>query len=93
VPVFVLRTFRVVWVVSRSLSEFFLILGGHFNAQGWTSHAFSIGQNISEWNCSIAKTSSGQRPSLVSPATLRSLAGVPSGVRFDCCVTAERSVE
>jgi hypothetical protein len=48
---------------AHQFSEFFLILGRHFNAQGWTSHALSMGQNISNWNCFIAKTLGGQRPS------------------------------
>ena len=44
-------------------SKFFLILGGDLNTQGWTSHALSMRQNISDWNCFMAKSSSGQRPS------------------------------
>ena len=46
---------------AHQLSEFFLVPGGHFNTQGWTSHALSMGQNISGWNCLITKSSSGQR--------------------------------
>jgi hypothetical protein len=48
---------------AQQLSKFFLIFGRHFNTQGWTGQALSMGQNISEWNCFLAKTSSGQRPS------------------------------
>jgi hypothetical protein len=48
---------------AHQFSEFFLISGGHFNTQGCTSHARSMGQNISEWNCFIAKFSSGHKPS------------------------------
>jgi hypothetical protein len=47
---------------AQQLSKFFLIFGRHFNTQGWTGQALSMGQNISEWNCFLAKTSSGQRP-------------------------------
>lgn len=48
---------------AHQLPEFLLILGGHFNPQGWTSHTLSMCQNISDWNCLIANSSSGQRPS------------------------------
>ncbi|HET9397138.1 MAG TPA: hypothetical protein VFO36_13910, partial [Nitrospiraceae bacterium] len=44
-------------------SKFFLIFGRDLNMQGWTSHALSMRQNISDWNCFIAKSSSGHRPS------------------------------
>jgi hypothetical protein len=39
---------------AHQFSEFFLMLGGHFNAQGWTSHALSMSQNIFHWNCFAA---------------------------------------
>jgi hypothetical protein len=52
---------------AHQLSELFLILRGHFDAEGWTSHDLSMSQNISRWNCFISKSSRGQRPSVVSP--------------------------
>jgi hypothetical protein len=48
---------------AHQLPEFFLMLGRHFNTKGWTGHTVSMGLTMSEWNCFVANTSSGQRPS------------------------------
>jgi hypothetical protein len=45
-----------VGLAAQQLLEFLLILGGHLNKQGWTSHTLVCAKTFLNWNCFITKS-------------------------------------